>query len=66
MDSARRPVEHNEALPIPIPLDDGQDSIEDDMSGDEGAMVAFADRLQIEITYYKVGMSSLIYSPKDI
>ena len=34
MDSARRPVQHGEELPIPIPPDDGVDSIEDDMDGD--------------------------------
>lgn len=37
MDSARRPVQHCEELPIPIPPDDGADSIEDDADGDEGA-----------------------------
>ena len=37
MDSARRPVPHGEELPIPIPPDDGVNSIGDDMDGNEGA-----------------------------
>ena len=37
MDSTRRPVKHCEELPIPIPPDDGVDSIEDEVNSDEGA-----------------------------
>src|SRR5678816_2423193 len=38
LDSASKPVQHNESLPIPIPLDDGLASIADAMDDEEGAV----------------------------
>ncbi len=43
LDSACRPVKHDEALPIPIPPDDRLDSIEDDKDGVEAAITGIPE-----------------------
>ncbi len=51
LDSARRPIPHDDTLPIPFPPQDRLDSIADEMETKEGAVVG--DQLQIMITQLK-------------